>query len=87
MLFKDNDTPDENRLIDQMPLFVQNYCFINSQVYRVSNIIKIQSNDIPLIAIDKYLSQPRKLHLKNHLKTDSLSYNYEVLEKQENFEG
>ncbi len=45
------------------------------------NIIKIQSNDIPLIAIDKYLSQPRKLHLKNHLKTDSLSYNYEVLEK------
>lgn len=69
-----------------MPSFVQNYCLLNSQVYRVSNVIRIQVEDTPAMAITKYLGQPSLLWDRSTLHTDNLIYNYEVLERQQNQE-
>lgn len=69
-----------------MPSFVQNYCLLNSQVYRVSNVIRIQAEDTPAVAISKYLGQPSVLWDRSTLHTDNLIYNYEVLERQQNQE-
>ncbi len=53
-LFSGQET-DESHLVMSMPSFVQNYCLLNSQVYRVSNVIRIQAEDSPATAIGKYL--------------------------------
>lgn len=68
--------------MSSLPEFIQNYCLLNSQVYRFSNIIRIQASDSVTMAIDKYISHP--IRLKNSLRKDSLEYSYETIQSQIN---